>query len=166
MASQEAEKEMIKGQTYLAEGEYGKAVKTFKKAIKAAPEEAETYFNYAEAAQFVHEIDPEKVAEAYQKAIELEGDNPFYYSSYGAFCNSVGNFNEAEKMYNKAAEIDPENARLYFSEFAVDYNANAPIAMESILARDPSAISIIKKKALKYALKALEIEPDEAQKLL
>lgn len=166
MVAEEAEKEMIKGQTYLAEGEYEKAVKAFKKAIKAAPDMADTYFNYAEAAQFVQEIDPEKVSEAYRKAIELDDGNPFYYSSYGAFCNSIGNFNEAEKMYNRAAEIDPENARLYYSEFSVDYNANAPIAMESILARDPSAIKIIRKKALKYALKALDIEPEEVSELL
>jgi len=166
MASEQAEKEMIKGQTYLAEGEYGKAVKAFQKAIKEAPDIPDTFFNYAEAAQFVQDIDPEKVAEAYKKAIELDGDNPFYYSSYGAFCNSVGNFNEAEKMYNKAAEIDPENSPLYFSEFAVDYSINAPIVMESILARDPSAIKIIKKKALKYALMALGIEAEEVQELI
>ncbi len=166
MAAEQAEKEMIKGQTYLAEGEYEKAVKAFQKAMKAAPDIPDTFFNYAEAVQFVQEIDPEKVAEAYKKAIELDEKNPFYYSSYGAFCNSVGNFNEAEKMYNKAAEMDPENAALYFSEFAVDYSTNAPMVMESLLARDPSAIKIIKKKALKYALMALKIDPDEVQELL
>jgi len=166
MASEQGEKEMINGQKYLAEGRYDRALKAFQKAMKLSPEVADTFFNYAEAAQLVQETETERIVEAYKKAIELDPKNAYYYSSYGAFCNSVGRFNEAEEMYKKAAELDPENAPLYFSEFAVDYSTNAPIVMESILSRDPSAMKVIKKKALKYALIALRIEPEEVPELI
>ena len=76
----------------------------------------------------------------------------------------IGRFNEAEQYYNKAAECDKENAGYYWSEFAVNYKAKAPVVMEQFL--DDKTKDLIAQKALLYALKAIGLTSDEAKRLL
>src|SRR2546427_8109950 len=40
---------------------------------------------------------------------------------YTTLFRSLGRFNDAEQFYNKAADVDRENAAYYWSEFAVNY---------------------------------------------
>ena len=100
-----------------------------------------------------------------KKAIELDPENTDYYSSYGSFCISIGKFEEAEGAYSEAAEMDESNASRYLAEFAVDYY-NAVLARYGEIMDDPAARAPYAKKALLFMLKALEIEPEEAKKLL
>ena len=76
----------------------------------------------------------------------------------------MGRFNDAETFYNKAAEVDSENAAYYWSEFAVNYKAKAPVAMEQFL--DDKTRDMIATKALTYALKAITLTKDDAKRLL
>ena len=73
-------------------------------------------------------------------------------------------FNEAEEYYNKATELDEDNAGMYFSEFAMAYFTRAPIVMEKFL--DDTTWRMIKKKSLTYMLKALDMDEKEAMGLL
>ena len=41
-----------------------------------------------------------EIMDAYNKAIELDGDRADYYQSYGLFCISISKYDEAEKAYN------------------------------------------------------------------
>ena len=106
----------------------------------------------------------EDVMELYKKSVELDPKNPVFQSSYAAYLIDIGRFNEAEAAYLKAAELDPDNARYYFSEFGVEYILRAPVVMEKFL--DDKTKEIILKKGLKYLLKAAGITEEEAKKLL
>ncbi len=159
-----ADDAIMKGEQLLAQFEYEKARKKFNEAIKEEPKNARGHFGKAEASLGIPKLSVEKILELYKKAVELEPDNVFYLTTLGSFCTDIGRFNEAEEYYNKATEIDEDNASLYFSEFAIGYYTKAPIIMEKFL--DEKTKGMIKKKALTYMLKALDMNEDEAKKLL
>lgn len=158
------EKDLMDAQEALAGGEFDQAVAKFNKVIKADPKCAEAYFGKAEASVGVPKLSPEEVMALYKKAVELDHRNPIYHSSYAAYLLEIGRFNEAEQAYVKAAELDPDNARYYYSEFGVEYIQRAPVVMEKFL--DDKTKGMILKKGLKYLLKAAGITEEEAKKLL
>ncbi len=158
------EDELVKADILLAEFEHEKARKKFNDIIKKDPKNARAYFGKAEASLGVHKVKPEEIQELYLKAAELDPEEVYYVTSLASFCNDMGRFNEAEEYYNKATEIDEENAGLYFSEFAMGYFTRAPIAMEKFL--DETTTRMIKKKSLTYMLKALNMDEKEAMELL
>jgi len=164
LMSEEFDKLMKQGFQLMGEGEYQSALSKFDKAIKADPKNAEAYLAKADAAVLVPKVSQEEIEELYKKAIELQSDNPFMYQSYAAFCMDVGKFNEAENSYNKAAELDPESAPYYYSEFGVEYSKKAPVVFEQHL--DDKTREIISKKALKYLLKSINLDEAAAKKLL
>lgn len=160
----DVEKDLMDAQEALAGGEFDTAVSKYNKALKADPKCAEAYFGKAEASVGVPKMSPEEVMELYKKAVELEPKNPIYQSFYGAYLIEIGRFNEAEQAYSKAAELDPDNASNYHSEFAIGYIQKAPIVMEKFL--DDKTKDMILKKGLKYLLKAAGLSEDEAKRLL
>ncbi len=160
----DTDKDLMEAQEALASGEFDQAVTKFNRVLKADPKCAEAYFGKAEASVGVPKMSPEEVIELYKKAVELDSKNPIYHSSYAAYLLEIGRFNEAEVAYNKAAELDPDNARYYFSEFGVEYIQRAPVVMEKFL--DEKTKEMIMKKGLKYLLKAAGITEEEAKKLL
>ncbi len=158
------EKELMDAQELMASGEFEKAVAKYNKVIKADPKCAEAHFGKAEASVGVPKLTPEDVMESYKKAVELDPMNPIFQSSYGAYLVEIGRFNEAEAAYLKAAEIDPDNARYYFSEFGVEYTLRAPVVMEKFL--DDNTRDMIMKKGLKYLLKAAGMSEEDAKRLM
>ena len=154
------------GQAYqlLSEGDYKKALSKFEKVIKEDPGNAEAYFGKAEVGILVPKVTSEEILAAYKKAIELDPENAYYHSSMGAFCIDEGRFIDAEEAYKKAAELDSDNASNYYSEFAVAYYKRAPQVHEQFL--DEQGLQIIRRKALKYLLMAIDINEEEARKLL
>lgn len=155
---------IVQGFQLLNEGRYSDSISKFEKAIKADPDNPEAYFGKAEAGMISPEVSGEEVKEQFEKAIELDPENPFYRSSQGAFCVELGEFNEAESCYMKAAELDPDNKADYYSEFAVSYYKRAPEIMEHLL--DDQGMMIIKRKALNYLLKSIDMDIEEAKEML
>jgi len=149
---------------HMNNGEYQQAFSKFEKAIKTNPNNPEAYYGKAEAGVLLSKVSVEEVIALYKKAISLDTGNPFYYSSLGAFCIDAGQFNEAEAAYNKAAEVDPDNAPHYYSEFGVEYHRRAPEVMEQFL--DDSTRAMIAKKSLKYLLKSIGLDEEKAKALL
>ena len=158
------DKDMMDAQEALANGEFDQAVSKFSKVIKADPKCADAYFGKAEASVGVPKMSPEEVMELYKKSVDLDPKNPLYQSSYAAFLIDIGRFNDAEAAYIKAAELDPDNAPYYFSEFGVEYIRKAPIVMEKFL--DEKTKDMILKKGLKYLLKAAGMTEEDAKRLL
>jgi len=158
------QKDLMDAQEAMADGQYEQAVSKYNKILKADPNCADAYFGKAEAAVGVPKMSPEEVMELYKKAVDLDPKNPIYHSSYAAYLLEIGRFNESEAAYLKAAEVDPDNARYYFSEFGMEYILRAPVVMEKFL--DDKTKDMIVKKGLKYLLKAAGISEEEAKRLL
>ncbi|HEY7587581.1 MAG TPA: tetratricopeptide repeat protein [Thermoplasmata archaeon] len=159
-----AEEEIALGEQALGSLNYDEAYKHFDKAAKADQKNAVAHFGKAESALGVPRIEAEEILGLYKKAIELDPENPQYHDALASFCVDLGRFNEAEEHYNKAAQLDEENAPFYWSEFAIQYARKAPVVMEQFL--DDKTRAMIRQKALAYALKALAIEKEDAKGLL
>ncbi len=164
MNMSDAEKEIQAGERKLAEMDFPAALSKFKKAIKLDPRAAGAYFGKAEAALGVPKVPAEEVIADYKKAIELEPGNPFYMARLGSFCLEVGEWDLAEASYNQAAQADPENAYLYFSEFGLEYyyswmTKQGDEATEG--EREP-----VVRKSLVYLIRSLDLDEESARKLL
>lgn len=88
------------GLTYLKNGNYSQAKYNLDKALQFAPRLADAHFSMAYYFQQVDEI---KLAEgAYQKALDLEPNNPNIANSYGAFLCENGDYVKAKRFFLKA----------------------------------------------------------------
>src|SRR5512137_258575 len=160
----DVEKDLMDAQDAMASGDFDGAVSKYNKVLKADPKCADAYFGKAEASVGVPKMSPEEVIALYKKAVELDPKNPIFQSSYAAYLIEIGRFNDAEIAYLKAAELDPDNARYYYSEFGVEYIQKAPVVMEKFL--DDKTKDMIVKKGLKYLLKAAGVSEEDAKRLL
>jgi len=159
----DAEKEILAGERKLAEGDFDGAISRFRKAVKLDPKAPAAYFGKAEAALGVPKIAVEEVIADYQKAIELE-PNPFYMARLGSFCLEVGNWELAEQSYNLAAEADPANAYLYYSEFGLEYYQSW-LAKTEDEATEGEREAVLR-KSLGYLVRSLDMNPQDACRLL
>ncbi|MCQ2055892.1 MAG: hypothetical protein MJY64_00235 [archaeon] len=168
MTSNLAEK-LAAGMKTMDNGDFEKAYCDFKKLCNENPKNAECWYYKAEcgsmaAGMFGTKINDQEILEAYNKAIKLDPQCD-YYESYGIFCISIGKYDEAEMAFCKAAETNESRAANLYSEFAVEYFNNIMASYGEIM-DDPKARAPYLQKALRYMLKALEIEPAEAKALL
>jgi len=168
--SPEAEKKFEAAMKVMDQGDFKKAYPAFKKFTDEFPQDAEGWYYRAESGNYASgmfgaKVKDEDIMDAYTKAIELDGNRADYYQSYGLFCISINKYDEAEKAYNEAAQIDESLAASLYSEFAIEYYnsimGNHGDILEDLKARAPYA-----KKALEYMLKALDMSPEEAKSLL
>jgi len=153
--------QLEKGHIHLASGEYDKAVKAFKAAVKEA-EESEGFFGLAESASALAKFSVQEIAGWYRKAIELEPGSVYYRTSYAEFCLENGIFNAAEEQYLAVADLDLDNAHIYMADFAASY-AKWTAEFPDRTGLEPDDVS---KKALEYGLKALNMTPEDAKRLL
>ncbi|MDR3282042.1 MAG: hypothetical protein LBS92_00305 [Candidatus Methanoplasma sp.] len=170
MAADAPDKKLQAGMKAMDEGDFKKAHTAFKKLTDEDPGVAEYWYCRAESGNYASgmfgaKVSPEEIMEAYRKAIELDGDRVDYYQSYGNFCISISKYDEAEKAYNEAAQIDESMESSLFAEFAIEYYNNVMASYGEIM-EDPKARAPYAKKALGYMLKALEMSPEEAKSLL
>jgi tetratricopeptide (TPR) repeat protein len=160
----EGEKEILAGERKLAEMDFPAAISKFRRAIKLNPSAAPAFFGKAEAALGIPKVAVEEIIADYQKAIELDPGNPFYRARLGSFCLEVGQWELAEESYTQAAEADPDNAYLYFSEFGLEYYYSWLANNEDEVTEDDREGVI--RKSLGYMLRSLDIDEGEAKRLL
>lgn len=159
-----ADEEITAGEQALGSLDYQAAYKHFERAAKADPSNPVAWFGKAEAALGLPQIEAADILTCYKKAVEIDPDHPQFLEAIASFTMDMGRFNEAEQYYNKAAEVDKDNAAYYWSEFAINYRSKAPVAMEQFL--DDKTRDMIAQKSLSYALKALGLSKDDAKRLL
>jgi tetratricopeptide (TPR) repeat protein len=169
-AKDDLDKKLAAGMKAMDTGDFKKAYSAFKKLAAEFPEEADCWYYKAECGNFATgmfgaKISTDEIIEAYLKAIELDGDRPDYYQSYGLFCISVNKYDEAEKAYNEAAQTDESMESSLYAEFAIEFY-NHVMAAHGEIMEDPAARAPFAKKALEYMLKALDIPAEEAKGLL
>ncbi len=170
MAEATPEKKIVNAIKAMDEGDFKKAYTAFKKLVTEFPDNADIWYYKAECGNYASgmfgaKVDSQEIIDAYKKAIELDEDRVDYYQSYGLFCISVNMYDEAEKAYCEAAEIDESMSASLYSEFAIEYYNNV-MATYSEIMENPKARAPYGKKALEYMLKALDMTPDEAKSLL
>lgn len=170
MADDNPDKKVLAGMKAMDEGDFKKAYSQFKKLAEEYPDNAEIWYYKAECGNYASgmfgaKVSSEEILESYKKAIELDGDRVDFYQSYGLFCISINKYDEAEKAYNEAAQIDESMESTLYSEFAIEFFNNVMATYGEIM-EDPKARAPYAKKALEYMLKALEITPEEAKSLL
>jgi tetratricopeptide (TPR) repeat protein len=164
MIMPDAEKEIKAGERKLAEMDFKVALSKFKRAIKLDPEEPAAHFGKAEAALGVPKVPAEEIINDYQTAINLEPQNPFFLARLGSFSLEVGEWDLAEESYNRAAEADPENAYLYFSEFGLEYYYAWLAKMGEEVSEDEREAVV--RKSLVYLIKSLDLDEASAKRLL
>lgn len=171
MAAADLDKKMANGMKAMDEGDFKKAYTAFKKLADENPTNAECWYYKAECGNYASgmfgaKVSSDDIMDAYKKAIELDTeDRTDYYQSYGQFCISINKYDEAEKAYCEAAEMDESLSSSLYSEFAIQYYDNVMATYGEIM-EDPKARAPYTKKALEYMLKALEISAEEAKSLL
>jgi len=170
MAESAPDKQIAAGMKAMDEGDFKKAYSLFKKLAEEQPKNADVWYYKAECGNYASgmfgaKVAVEEIMDAYRKAIEIDGDRVEFYQSYGSFCISVNKYDEAEKAYNEAAQIDESMESSLYAEFAIEYFNNVMATYGEIM-EDPKARAPYAKKALQYMLKALELSPEEAKSLL
>lgn len=151
-------------------GDFKASLTAFKKYVASYPDDPEGWYFYAESANYAGgmfgaRVKDEDILNAYTRAMELDDTRVDYYQSYGLFCISIGKYEEAERAYNEAAEIDTSMAPSLYSEFAIEYY-NHVLAAYGEITDDPKNRVKFAKKALGYMLKALDMSEEEAKTLL
>lgn len=170
MAEATPEKKIANAMKAMDEGDFKKAYTAFKKLVTEIPDNADAWYYKAECGNYASgmfgaKVDTQEIMDAYKKAIELDGERVDYYQSYGLFCISVNKYDEAEKAYCEAAEMDESMSASLYSEFAIEYYNNVMATYGEIM-EDPKARAPYGKKALEYMLKALDMSSEEAKSLL
>ncbi len=162
----DVDKLLEEAERHLNRFEYEEAHERFSELLEEDLDEnmkAQAHFGKAEAALGINEIESEEILEDYEKAIEID-DNPFFRQATAGFCIDIGKFEQAEKHYRKAAELDPENEHHYLSDLAIGYRYKAPVMMEEYV--EQVGEDIILRKSLNYMLEALDIDREKAVELL
>ncbi len=160
----DASEEITEGERCLNRLDYEGAFKHFEAAIDEDPKNAHAYFCKAEASLGLERLEAEEIANLYKKALDLDPKNPQYLDGYASFCLDIGHFKEAEEAFNRAAEMDEENAPFYFVDFAINYFRKAPIVMGRYM--DDTTRRLVAKKSLDYVLKALGMDKKQALEFL
>ena len=159
----EAEELLKKGREHLDKGELKKAFSTFDKLIKLDPENADGYFGKAEASVGLPKYSLIDIAQFYRDAIKHDPENGYYYLTYGEFCLSNGLLKQAEENYEKAVELDPDNAVFYYNDLAYGYYKNGILFLDRQLNMEYDDVV---RNAISYFLKAFNLNSKEALEIL
>ncbi len=121
MAAKDTDSLIEEGFNSIENGKYKKAIKTFDKVIKQSPNDPLGYFGKAEASVGDTRLSLMDLSKLYRKATELEPLNDQYLSAYADFCLSNGLLDKGAQLYEKVAELVPENAPAVYIDLAYGY---------------------------------------------
>lgn len=130
------------GCSYALNGENGKAIKAFQKALSIKPDYAEAYLNMGNAYGDNDRCD--KAITAYEKAISINPDYVDAYYNIGVVYNKTGDYEKALTAYQNAVSINPEYGAAYYN-MGVTFNKMGEYD-----------------KAIAACQKAVSINPDDA----
>lgn len=97
-----------KGLEYYNGNQLGQACRAFQAAVTAAPQEAEYQIYLARSLAQMKDFYTE-AEQAFYRAIELAPRNADYFTELGLFYQKINLNRQAEEMFSKALEINPEH---------------------------------------------------------
>jgi len=163
MTVEEIQKALDKANMLLAAGDFNKAYNAYKKVVKEHPDSPEAQFGLAESSLGIPKLTVQEIASTYQRACDLDPDNPLFLATYGNFCFENGILKKAEECFLRAAEIDEENSSVYLSDLATGYFHSARNFKNHYPALTDDEIT---KTSLKYILMAFDLPAAKAKQLL
>lgn len=163
MTENDLQKSIEKASILLASGEFNKAYTAYKRIVKDNDKSAEAYFGLAESSLAIPKLTVQEIASSYQKACDLDLNNPLYLATYGNFCFENGILKKAEECFQKAAEIDEENASVYLSDLATGYFHSAKNFKDHYPGMKDDDILAT---AMKYILMAFDLSPQKAKEIM
>lgn len=98
-----------KGLEYYNTNQLGQACRAFQAAVTAAPQEAEYQIYLARSLAQMKDFYTE-AEQAFYRAIELSPKNADYFTELGLFYQKINLNRQAEEMFSKALEINPEHS--------------------------------------------------------
>lgn len=148
-----------KANSFFRENQYRKAITEYEATLKFNPNMTQAYRFLGESYKqlFKPGVDTPlnkeleaKTLAALIKALEIEPNNKDIIYSLGDMYDKLRNFPEAEKLYLRIIELQPENMSNYYvvAEFYKRYSADKPD---------------IAKKAASMYLRRIETDPDNPQ---
>jgi tetratricopeptide (TPR) repeat protein len=135
-----AKKYFKQGNDYYRQGEYDKAIESYKEAIELKPDDAAAYYNLGNAYNDLGEY--AQAIESYKKAIKLKPDDVAAYYNLGNAYYNRSEYAKAIESYHKAIELKPDDADAY-NNLGNAYKNMGEYA-----------------QAIKLYKKAIEIKPD------
>ena len=95
---------------HFRQANYGLAEKNFRKAVELRPSDAEAWLGLA--ASYDHLGLFSRSDRAYKQVIKLVGPKPAVLNNQGYSQLLRGNKKQARKLFNRAARLDPQNAKI------------------------------------------------------
>ncbi|MDG6224416.1 MAG: hypothetical protein QCI82_02770 [Candidatus Thermoplasmatota archaeon] len=163
MTDNDIQKKLEKASILLASGEFNKAYNLYKKIVKENDSSSEAYFGLAESSLAIPKLTVQEIASSYQKACDLDPDNPLYLATYGNFCFENGILKKAEDCFQKASMVDEENASIYLSDLATGYFHSAKNYQDHYPGMTYDDILIT---SMKYILMAFDLSSEKAKEII
>ncbi|MGZ5496041.1 MAG: tetratricopeptide repeat protein, partial [Candidatus Aminicenantales bacterium] len=148
-----------KANSFFRENQYRKAITEYEATLKYNPNMTQAYRFLGESYKQLYkpgvdtplnkELEAKTLA-ALAKALEIEPNNRDIIYSLGDMYDKLRNFDQAEKLYLRIIELQPENMSNYYvvAEFYKRYSADKPE---------------VAKKAESMYLRRIETDPDNPQ---
>lgn len=148
-----------KANSFFRENQYRKAITEYEATLKFNPSMTQAYRFLGESYKQLYKpgVDTplnkeleKKTLDALTKALEIEPNNKDIIYSLGDMYDKLRKFNQAEKLYLRIIELQPENMSNYYvvAEFYKRYSADNPA---------------VAKKAEAMYLRRIETDPDNPQ---
>lgn len=125
---------------YKQERMFDNLVEICRKAVNAQPQDVSLLAELGNA--YLCAEKPADACGVFEKLIGMENDNPAFYCRWGEALFDAGRTEESRVAYNKAAEIDPEDADRYYFQLAnlfqnTGHNDEALRLLNECVCKDP-----------------------------
>jgi superkiller protein 3 len=116
----QANKNCQQGIVCYQKGEYHKAIKHLKKALKVKPDYSDAHYwlaaTYTETGEF------DEAYKSYKKIIELRTKDASVYVEFGKICGELQQYNEAFEAFSEALKLDQKNTDAYWGLGLTHFN--------------------------------------------
>ena len=170
------ETELLCGRILLVRGKLDECLSHYQTLTEVAPDTPEVWIDYGFACSEAREFD--KGIVAFQKALDLGGDELIVGPNYGNALVGAGNFDDALEIFHRLRELEPDNIdyllKISNACFLADNEKESLRWLEEAHNRDPENIEVLRlfaarkqgsgdaQAALGWAQRILDIDPASA----